>query len=115
MPDQQEEQNAGFNANITTQGQDTGNPVTNVNVQIPQGGSNGVGVAGFVLALIALFLSWVPVFGWILWVLGAILSIVGLFRVPRGLAIAGTVISFIDVIILIAVIGVIGGCAALML
>ena len=31
--------------------------------------SNGVGTAGFVLALIAVFLGWVPVLGWILWVL----------------------------------------------
>ena len=30
--------------------------------------SNGVGTAGFVLALIALFLFWVPVLGWIIWV-----------------------------------------------
>lgn len=39
--------------------------------------SNGVGTAGFVLALLGLIFSWVPVLGWILWVLGLILSLVG--------------------------------------
>ncbi len=63
--------------------------------------SNGIGVAGFVLALIAFFLFWVPVLGWILWVLGALFSIIGLFKQPKGFAIAGFIISFIDVIILL--------------
>lgn len=67
--------------------------------------SNGIGTAGFVLALIAFFLCWVPVLDWILWALGAIFSFIGVFRRPRGLAIAGLVISFIGVIIIIAVLG----------
>ncbi len=71
--------------------------------------SNGVGVAGFVMALIAIFLGWVPVLGWILWVLGLILSFVGLFKKPRGLAIAGLVISLIEIILLLFVFGAIGG------
>ena len=66
---------------------------------------NGVGTAGFVLALIGLFLSWVPLLGWIDWFLGAVLSVIGIFRKPRGLAIAGTVISFIDLILLITIFG----------
>ncbi|MGP1447013.1 MAG: hypothetical protein ACTTKO_05735 [Candidatus Limimorpha sp.] len=32
--------------------------------------SNGVGTVGFVLAIIAIFLGWIPVLGWILWLLG---------------------------------------------
>ena len=67
--------------------------------------SNGVGTAGFVLALIALFLGWVPVLGWILWILGLILSFVGIFKTPKGLAIAGLVISLIGIIMLVAVFG----------
>ena len=76
-----------------------------VNVQM-QGvvQKNGLGTAGFVLALIGVFTSWVPALGWIVWLLGAILSVVGIFRVPRGLAIAGTVLSFIDLILLLAVV-----------
>lgn len=60
-----------------------------------------MGVAGFVLALIGLFLFWVPVFNWILWLLGLIFSIIGVTRKPKGLAIAGIAISFVVLIILI--------------
>ena len=67
--------------------------------------SNGVGTAGFVLALIGLFLSWIPVLGWMIWLLGLILSFCGIFRTPKGLAIAGLVISLIDLIVLVAVVG----------
>ncbi len=77
--------------------------------------SNGVGTAGFVLALVAIFLVWVPVLGWILWLLGLILSFVGVFKEPRGLAIAGLVISLIGIIILVTVFGaLLGGAAAFM-
>jgi len=65
--------------------------------------SNGVGVAGFILALLALFLGWIPILGWILWVLGLILSFVGVFRKPRGIAIAGLIISLIGIVLLIVV------------
>ena len=63
--------------------------------------SNGVGIAGFVLALCALLFSWTPVFNWILWALGLILSLVGIFRKPKGLAIAGLIISCLGLILLI--------------
>jgi hypothetical protein len=78
----------------------TGNPVF-----IVQNKSNGIGTAGFVLALIGLLFFWVPVIKWILWFLGAIFSIVGCFKEPRGLAIAGVVISFIGIILIIAFVG----------
>lgn len=65
--------------------------------------SNGFGVAGFVLALIAIFLGWVPIVGWIIWFVGLVLSFVGVFRKPRGLAIAGLIISLIDLILLLVV------------
>lgn len=67
--------------------------------------SNGIGVAGFVLALIGLFLCWIPVLGWILWVLGLIFSFIGVFKEPRGLAIAGLSISALGLILLIVVVG----------
>jgi hypothetical protein len=69
--------------------------------------SNGIGVAGFVLALLAILLGWIPVLGWILWVLGLVLSIVGLFKNPKGLAIAGFVLSVITFILLLVVFGAI--------
>ena len=68
-----------------------------------------------VLALIALFLGWVPVLGWILWLLGLILSFIGVFKKPKGLAIAGLVISLIGIIVLIVIsAGVLGGVSNFM-
>lgn len=69
--------------------------------------SNGLGIAGFVLALVGLLFSWIPVFSWVVWALGLVFSFIGIFRRPRGLAIAGFIISIIDLIILIAFIGTI--------
>ena len=65
--------------------------------------SNGVGIAGFVFALIALFLGWIPVLGWILWVVGLVLSFIGVFKKPKGLSIAGLVISLIGLIMILVV------------
>jgi len=76
--------------------------------------SNGIGTAGFVLALIAIFLGWIPGLGWILWLLGLIFSAVGVFKTPKGLSIAGLVISLIGIILLISVFGALLGTAALM-
>ncbi len=69
---------------------------------------NSMGTAGFVLAILAIVFSWVPVLDFILWFLGALFSFIGVFRKPKGLAIAGLVISFIGIIILVAFIGTIG-------
>ena len=62
--------------------------------------SNGLGTAGFVLALLGLILCWIPILDWLLWFLGALFSFIGVFKAPRGLAIAGFVISFINFIVL---------------
>lgn len=110
-----------------TEKQNTDNATSQAAQPIPQGGqqqiiinqqaekkSNGVGTAGFVLSLIAIFFFWAPVFNWILWTLGLILSFVGVFRTPRGLSIAGLVISLIGIILIIAVAGaLVAGFAAL--
>ena len=77
--------------------------------------SNGCGTAGFIFALLSICLCWAPVAGWLIWFLGLSLSFVGLFKEPRGLAVAGFILSVIDLIILIMIIGTIGvGLAALM-
>ncbi len=57
--------------------------------------SNGLGTAGFITSLLGLLLSWVPVLGWILWLVGALLSLIGVFKSPRGLAITGIILSLI--------------------
>ncbi len=88
---------------IQNGGQDTSKQTIIINQTEKK--SNGTGTAGFVLALIGLFVSWIPVFGWIIWLLGLILSFVGIFKSPKGMAIAGLIISLIGVIILIAFAG----------
>lgn len=85
----------------------TSNTQQTVIVQTAPSHSNGLGTSGFVLALLGLILCWVPGLGWLLWLLGLILSFCGLFKKPRGLAIAGMVISLIDLIVLTLVIGAI--------
>lgn len=72
-------------------------------IQEQRNNSNSLGMAGFVLSLIALFLGWIPIIGWIIWVLGLVLSFAGIFSKPRGFAIAGLVISLIGVFLLIFV------------
>ncbi len=74
-------------------------------------GPNVVAIVGFVFAVIGLILFWVPILGWAIWFVGAILSLIGITKRPRALAIAGTIISFIDVILLLVFI--LGGCAAI--
>lgn len=70
--------------------------------------SNGVGIAGFILALLGVIFSWIPILNWILWIIGLILSFVGVFKKPKGLAIAGLCLSLLGIILIIAVIGTIG-------
>ncbi len=83
------------------------NPNQTVIVQQSTRQSNGMGTAGFVLALISLFFSWLPGVGWTIWFLGCLLSFIGMFKSPRGLAITGFLISIIDLIILVAAVGAI--------
>ena len=80
---------------------------------------NGMGIAGFVLAMVALFSSWVPFARWIVWLLGLIFSLIGLGKQPKGFAIAGLIISLIGLALIVmiivlgvAVLGVLGGLFA---
>lgn len=56
---------------------------------------NVVGLVGFVMSIVGLVLCWVPILKWILLIPAFILSIIGLFKKPRALAIVGTVITTI--------------------
>ncbi len=69
------------------------------------GNPNGIGTAGFVLALISLLVGWLPGVGWVCWLLGLIFSCVGMGRTPKGLAIAGLIISAIGLVVIIALTG----------
>ncbi len=93
--------------NIIKQSETTEQQPIQQTIIINQPKSNGMGTAGFVLALVALFLGWIPVLGWIMWFLGTLFSLIGVFKQPRGLAIAGLVISFIGLIVVIVLAGVI--------
>ncbi len=96
---------------VKTNGQSQTGQTIIVNQQ--ERASNGVGTAGFVLALIALFLGWIPVLGWIIWFLGLVLSFVGVFKIPKGMAIAGLVISLIGIILLLVVFAGVGAALSL--
>ena len=82
-------------------------------IQQAPAASNAMGTAGFIIALVTIFLFWIPVLGWILWLLGLIFSGIGVTRKPKGLAIAGLVISLIGLILLIVVIGLFATAVAL--
>ncbi len=83
-----------------------GTPQQTIIIRHEEQKTNGVGTAGFVLATISLILCWIPVVNVILWILGVILSAVGMAKKPKGLAIAGLCISFVDLIISIIFFGI---------
>lgn len=60
--------------------------------------TNNMAIAGFVLALAALLLSWAPVLNLATWASGLVFSILGLRKEPKGLAIAGLVISLLGLV-----------------
>ncbi|EHQ42355.1 hypothetical protein [Myroides odoratus] len=69
---------------------------------------NPIGLTGFILSIVAIFLSWLPIIGWLCWLVGLVLSIVGLFRRPKGFAIAGLIISLIGFVIMFILLGLLG-------
>ena len=75
--------------------------------------SNGMAIAGLVLAICAVALSWLPVVNFACWVLGLIFSIMGLRNANRGapyrgLAIAGLVISLAGIVLIVVLIIAVG-------
>jgi hypothetical protein len=86
-------------------------PPTATDLQ-PQGQPprNGLGTAGFVLGLVGLLFSFIPIIGIVAWplvIVGLVLSIIGIARASsgkatnKGLAIAGAVLSVIGLVICI--------------
>lgn len=67
----------------------------------PSNSTNTMGILGFIFSLLSLFIGFIPIFGWIIWVLGLVFSCIGLGRRPRALAVAGLIISVAVMIILI--------------
>jgi|WetSurMetagenome_2_1015567.scaffolds.fasta_scaffold462935_1 hypothetical protein len=62
----------------------------------------GLGIAGFVLALLGVILAFVPVLGFILAALGITFSIIQLTKEKTGLAIAGLILGIIGILLGIA-------------
>lgn len=77
----------------------------------PTTGSNGLATAGFVLGLVGLLLSWIPVLnilGMLLGVIGVVLAGIGLakskkVRAGKGLAIAGIVLGVLAVVVAVVI------------
>lgn len=78
--------------------------------QTPTKPSNGLGTAGFVIGIIGLVLSFIPLIGVVAWplvILGIIFSAVGISKAVKGratnkgLAIAGVVVSIIGLVVCI--------------
>lgn len=60
---------------------------------------NGIGLAGFILALIGLITCWVPYVCFGTWLIGLIFSIIGMCKPRKGLATAGLIISIVNLIL----------------
>ena len=93
-------------ANPATAGQTTSTTAGGNTIYVQTGTpqqTNGMGTAGFVLALISFLFSWIPGVSYLVWFLGALFSFIGLFKQPKGLAIAGFILSFFDLIVVIFV------------
>lgn len=71
------------------------------NEQLAANKKNGFGIAGIIVSVVAVLTSAIPTINLLTWLIGAILSGIGLFKKPKGTAIAGAIISVIALIALI--------------
>lgn len=62
---------------------------------------NGLGIAGFILSVLAILCFWIPVLGQILWFLGLLFSFRGIFKAPKSFAVAGLIVSLIGFFVFI--------------
>ncbi len=60
------------------------------------------------LSIIGLVLCWVPFVDIVLWFLGFLFSFIGMFKRPKGVAIAGLVISIICLVMLFILYTILG-------
>jgi Mycobacterium membrane protein len=89
--------------------------------QAPQPPRNGLGTTGFILGLVGLIFSPIPIVGMIAWplvILGAIFSALGISRARKGVAtnkvlsIVGLVLSVVGLIVCIVWVAIIGKAAS---
>jgi hypothetical protein len=96
---------------MSNTGQQTYSAYPGQHPPVPSKGSNGLATAGFILSLLGLLGSWIPVLnilGIVLGVLGVVLAAVGLAKskkvnAGKGLAIAGIVLGVLAVVFAILV------------
>ena len=74
----------------------------------PVSRKNGISTAGLVLSIIGLALCWLPGVNLILWFLGFLFSFIGIFKRPKGKAIAGLIISAVSIVVIILIYGLYG-------
>lgn len=86
-------------------------PHVEVHVHERKNTSNGIGTAGLVLSIIAIFIGFIPILGWLIWFLGALFSFIGVFKPNKGKAIAGLIISFFGLFLLLLFVGGVLGTA----
>ena len=60
------------------------------------------------MSIVGLALCWVPIVNVILWFLGFLFSFIGVFKRPKGKAIAGLIISVVSIVAIILVYGLYG-------
>lgn len=63
--------------------------------------TNGIGMAGFVTALLSWIFIWALPISIVLWFFGILFSTIGLFKRPRGFAVAGFIMTTIVIVIAI--------------
>jgi len=88
--------------NNNTQVKEQNNGQTIINRQ-EAAQKNGIGIAGFVMSITGLILCWVPIIKWLLLVPAFLLSFIGMFKKPRALAIIGTIISGLVILIIVII------------
>jgi hypothetical protein len=72
---------------------------------VTQKKKNGIGTAGFILAIIGFVFCWLPIVNIIVWFLGFLFSLIGVFKKPKVLAFIGLGISLILLIVILVVFG----------
>jgi hypothetical protein len=65
----------------------------------PKQDSNGLGIAGLILGIGSIILSWVPFFGFVSGIIGLILSMKQRKIIPNGIATGGLVTSIIGIVL----------------
>ena len=60
------------------------------------------------MSIVGLALCWVPGVNLILWFLGFLFSFIGIFKRPKGKAIAGLIISAVSIVVILLIYGLYG-------